>query len=122
MSDESNSVSADREFWVDHGSNDADSALGAEPATSTEGLASAGVAAAVPTGVDAHADLKRGPEKEASVHDVRPLHLATSTFFSLVMVLAILLLARWMVPPLVESVRYGWYRGQLRARCVRGGQ
>ncbi len=57
-----------------------------------------------------------------SQQDVNPVHVATSTFFSLVMVLAILLLARWMVPPLVEGVRYGWYRGQLRAEYEVSGQ
>lgn len=42
-------------------------------------------------------------------------HLVSSTLLSLVMVFGLLLLARYLVPPLVENVRYGWYRGQLRA-------
>lgn len=54
--------------------------------------------------------------------DVQPSHLATSTFLSLVMVLGILLMARLLVPSLVESVRYGWYRGQLRAEYEMSGQ
>ncbi|MCR9295644.1 MAG: trypsin-like peptidase domain-containing protein [bacterium] len=140
MSDESNSVSADRKLWADLGSETPVSApdavaasnpgapsdpaalseLGAESAASMEDAASA--AASLPACVDSQVDLKRVPASETSVHDVRPLHLATSTFFSLVMVLAILLLARWMVPPLVESVRYGWYRGQLRAEYEVSGQ
>ena len=44
-----------------------------------------------------------------------PMQLATSTFVSLCMVLGLLLIARLAVPPLVESVRYSWSRGQLRA-------
>ncbi|RMF45041.1 MAG: PDZ domain-containing protein [Planctomycetota bacterium] len=43
------------------------------------------------------------------------LHLATSTFLSLCMVLGMLLIARWMLPSLVEDVRYRWHRGELRA-------
>ncbi len=53
---------------------------------------------------------------------VGPLHLALSTLLSLVMVLALLLMARLLVPSLVESVRYGWYRGQLRAEYEVSGQ
>lgn len=51
-----------------------------------------------------------------------PMHMATSTLLSLVMVLGLLLVARWMVPSLVESIRYGWYRGQLRAEYELSGQ
>jgi serine protease Do len=43
------------------------------------------------------------------------MHMAMSTLVSLAMVLVLLVAARWMVPTLVEDVRYGWYRGQLRA-------
>src|SRR5690606_13096457 len=50
------------------------------------------------------------------------LHLATSTFLSLLMVLSLLLVARLLVPSLVESIRYGWYRGQLRAEYELSGQ
>ncbi len=52
----------------------------------------------------------------------QPLHLITSTLLSLLMVLALLLTARLMVPSLVESIRYGWYRGQLRAEYELSGQ
>ncbi len=51
-----------------------------------------------------------------------PLHLVTSTLLSLLMVLALLVAARLMVPSLVESIRYGWYRGQLRAEYELSGQ
>ncbi|MFN3193328.1 MAG: S1C family serine protease [Aureliella sp.] len=47
--------------------------------------------------------------------ELHPAQLATSTFLSLVMVLGLLLLTRLLVPSLVESIRYSWYRGQLRA-------
>ncbi len=58
---------------------------------------------------------KRGPE-------MSPSHLATSTFFSLVMVLGLLLLARLMVPSLVESTRYAWHKGELRAEYEVSGE
>lgn len=61
-------------------------------------------------------------ERAGVTRDVHPVHLATSTFLSLVMVLVLLLLARLIVPSLVESVRYGWYRGQLRAEYELSGQ
>ena len=50
------------------------------------------------------------------------VHLASSTFASLVMVLVVLLLARVIVPPLVESTRYRWHKGQLRAEYELSGQ
>ncbi|MCA9133681.1 MAG: trypsin-like peptidase domain-containing protein [Planctomycetales bacterium] len=53
---------------------------------------------------------------------VQPLQLATSTLLSLVMVLGLLLAARLLVPSLVESIRYGWYRGQLRAEYELSGE
>ena len=58
----------------------------------------------------------------AAARTVGPLQLALSTLLSLVMVLALLLMARLLVPSLVESVRYGWYRGQLRAEYEVSGQ
>ncbi|MEM7473576.1 MAG: trypsin-like peptidase domain-containing protein [Planctomycetota bacterium] len=61
-------------------------------------------------------------DKEPEGKDSQPLHLATSTFLSLLMVLGLLLLARLMVPSLVESIRYGWHRGQLRAEYELSGQ
>jgi serine protease Do len=51
-----------------------------------------------------------------------PLHLLSSTLLSLLMVLALLLTARLLVPSLVESIRYGWHRGQLRAEYEVSGQ
>lgn len=59
---------------------------------------------------------------ESKSSEIRALHLATSTFLSLLMVLVVLLLARVLVPPLVESTRYSWYRGQLRAEYELSGQ
>lgn len=62
------------------------------------------------------------PSDRRSVRDYHPMHLATSTLLSLLMVLALLLAARLLVPSLVESIRYGWYRGQLRAEYEVSGQ
>ena len=62
------------------------------------------------------------PPRERPSRDYHPLHLATSTLLSLLMVLALLLAARLLVPSLVESIRYGWYRGQLRAEYEISGQ
>ena len=41
---------------------------------------------------------------------------ATSTYTSLLAVTVLLALVRMMLPPLLESSRYSWYRGQLRAQ------
>ncbi len=49
-------------------------------------------------------------------------HLITSTLLSLAMVVVLLLMARWLVPSLVESTRYAWYRGQLRAEYETAGE
>lgn len=57
----------------------------------------------------------RGRENQA-------VHLATSTFMSLLMVLALLLIVKWMVPAMVENIRYSWHRGQLRAEYDHSGQ
>jgi serine protease Do len=44
-----------------------------------------------------------------------PLASLGSTFISLLLVTAALLVVRWLLPPLLEASRYAWYRGQLRA-------
>ena len=41
---------------------------------------------------------------------------------SMLMVIVLLLMARWLVPSLVESTRYAWHRGQLRAEYEMSGQ
>lgn len=81
---------------------------GSQLASRTEGsrLASAG---------DNPAGERASARSRPSSRQTQPLHLAASTFLSLVMVLGLLLLARFIVPSLVENVRYGWHRGQLRA-------
>jgi S1-C subfamily serine protease len=45
-----------------------------------------------------------------------------STLASLGIVLVLLLLVRWVLPPLLESSRYSWYRGQLRAEHEAAGE
>ena len=45
-----------------------------------------------------------------------------STLTSLGIVLVLLLLVRWVLPPLLESSRYSWYRGQLRAEHEAAGE
>lgn len=59
---------------------------------------------------------------ERAALNYHPLQLVTSTLLSLAMVFLLLLAARWLVPSLVESVRYSWYRGQLRAEYEVSGQ
>ncbi|MCA9193685.1 MAG: trypsin-like peptidase domain-containing protein [Planctomycetales bacterium] len=49
-------------------------------------------------------------------------HLAGSTMVSLSMVLGLLLIARLLVPSLVESARYSWHRGELRAEYELSGE
>ncbi len=61
-------------------------------------------------------------EQDAKKQESGTLHLATSTFLSLLMVLALLLIVRWMVPGVVESIRYSWHRGQLRAEYELSGE
>lgn len=63
---------------------------------------------------DSQAPQRRG--QKIQTRQPQALHLATSTFLSLVMVLGLLLLVRWMVPGMVEKIRYSWHRGQLRAQ------
>lgn len=74
-----------------------------------------------PASVDSSAGASSGSSAETT-RTTAPLHLAMSTLLSLIMVLALLLMARLLVPSLVESVRYGWYRGQLRAEYEVSGQ
>ena len=47
--------------------------------------------------------------------DTSPHQLAYSTLLSLMIVLLVIVAVRVTVPPLVESLRYSWYHGQLRA-------
>ncbi len=54
--------------------------------------------------------------------DSNPRQLAYSTLLSLMVVLVLLVAVRLIVPSLVESVRYGWYRGQLRAEYELSGE
>lgn len=43
------------------------------------------------------------------------LSVLSSTLASMTIIMAVLVIVRWMLPPLLESSRYSWYRGQLRA-------
>lgn len=72
--------------------------------------------------VETHSAEPSTESSTAAARTTGPMHLAMSTLLSLAMVLALLLMARLLVPSLVESVRYGWYRGQLRAEYEVSGQ
>ena len=48
--------------------------------------------------------------------------LLVSTTFSLVGVLILLVCLRYLLPPMLESSRYSWHRGQLRAEYELAGQ
>ena len=61
-------------------------------------------------------------EPTPSSRDSHPRQLAYSTLLSLMVVLVLLVAVRLIVPSLVESVRYGWYRGQLRAEYEMSGE
>ncbi len=61
-------------------------------------------------------------DSNPSSRDSHPRQLAYSTLLSLMVVLVLLVAVRLIVPSLVESVRYGWYRGQLRAEYEMSGQ
>ncbi len=58
----------------------------------------------------------------STVRDPSVSQLAFSTLLSLAVVLVLLVAVRLIVPSLVESVRYAWYRGQLRAEYEMSGQ
>ena len=58
----------------------------------------------------------------AAVGERQSQQLAYSTFLSLLVVLVLIVTIRFTVPPLVESLRYSWYRGQLRAEYEVSGQ
>ena len=51
-----------------------------------------------------------------------PQQLAYSTLLSLLVVLVLIVTIRFTVPPLVESLRYSWHHGQLRAEYELSGQ
>ncbi len=48
--------------------------------------------------------------------------LLVSTLFSLIVVLILLVCLRFLLPPMLESSRYSWHRGQLRAEYELSGQ
>ncbi len=54
--------------------------------------------------------------------DSSPHQLAYSTLLSLMIVLLVIVAVRVTVPPLVESLRYSWHHGQLRAEYEISGQ
>ncbi len=73
----------------------------------------------IAVGADEPAQLKSRVAPQREPHS---MHLATSTLLSLLMVLLLLLVARLVVPSLVESIRYGWHHGELRAEYELSGQ
>jgi S1-C subfamily serine protease len=48
--------------------------------------------------------------------------LFSSTMLSLAVVLILLVCLRYLLPPMLESSRYSWHRGQLRAEYEQAGQ
>jgi serine protease Do len=71
----------------------------------------------VPTAVDDEVSVPLAPMRDPTAGQ-----LAYSTFLSLMVVLALLIAVRMIVPSLVESIRYSWYRGQLRAEYEMSGE
>lgn len=63
-----------------------------------------------------------GSSREVSKTLSEPRQLAYSTLLSLIVVLVLLGAVRVIIPPMVESIRYSWYRGQLRAEYEMSGQ
>ncbi|MFO1066178.1 MAG: trypsin-like peptidase domain-containing protein [Pirellulales bacterium] len=71
------------------------------------------------TAVDAEGE---DGDDEVRRTDSQPHQLAYSTLLSLLVVLILIVTIRFTVPPLVESLRYSWYRGQLRAEYDTSGE
>ncbi len=65
---------------------------------------------------------RRRVSEDTNFGHVPSRQLAYSTLLSLMVVLVLLVAVRLIVPSLVESVRYGWYRGQLRAEYEMSGE
>lgn len=85
----------------------------ATPANATQAIAST-ASELVPAEIDKPAAL--------APLDTSPHQLAYSTLLSLMIVLLVIVAVRVTVPPLVESLRYSWYHGQLRAEYEVSGQ
>ncbi len=66
--------------------------------------------------------LPDSPLVPTSSSETQPQQLAYSTLLSLLVVLVLILTIRFTVPPLVESLRYSWHHGQLRAEYELSGQ
>jgi len=58
---------------------------------------------------------------EPSNHPSMP-HMVGSSLLSLLIVLVLLTVLRYLLPPMLESSRYSWHRGQLRAEYEQSGQ
>jgi serine protease Do len=56
------------------------------------------------------------PQNRSDRAPGHPITIIVSTVSSLITVLVLLLVVRWLLPPLIESSRYAWHRGQLRAQ------
>lgn len=72
-------------------------------------------------------DVEPGRQPQKNCHKAAQpapslMHMAGSTVISLMMVLVLLAAARWLVPSLVETLRYSWHSGQLRAEYEMSSQ
>ncbi len=54
-------------------------------------------------------------------HSASAISVISSTLTSLTLIFALLIMVRWLLPPLLESSRYSWFRGQLKAEHEAAG-
>jgi serine protease Do len=62
------------------------------------------------------------PNEPAPSNHPSMRHLIGSSLLSLVIVLVLLTVLRYLLPPMLESSRYSWHRGQLRAEYEQSGE
>jgi serine protease Do len=62
------------------------------------------------------------PSNLPSHHSPSAISVISSTLTSLTLIFALLIMVRWLLPPLLESSRYSWFRGQLLAEHEAAGE
>jgi serine protease Do len=72
--------------------------------------------------VDEGSESRSKQTRPSGPHSASAISVIGSTITSLTLILALLVVVRWLLPPLLESSRYSWFRGQLRAEHEAAGE